>query len=153
MAHVFRLLSLSALIALAVSPASAQSRQIVVNQIDHATSVFRGESYSASPTSSLRTPTIGLLEGGSRAYLEVSLQAGREYMISGFCDEDCSDLDLVLRTETGEVLANDEDMDDVPILRLTPSTSGRYLLGISMIDCETDLCYFGYSVFEKTVDI
>lgn len=152
MTRIFRLFTLLALVVLAASPASGQSRQLVMNQLQNAASIFSSENYTTSRLSS-GTPTVGLIGDGTRAYLELQLEGGRDYLISGFCDEDCSDLDLVLRSEQGEILATDDELDDVPILRLTPSASGRYLLGITMVDCETELCYFGYSVFEKTIDI
>lgn len=147
-----RLATILALFSLLTLTASAQSRQIVIDQMDYASVIFTADNYVASVSAGTH-PMVGLLAGGTRAYVELELEAGREYLISGACDEDCDDLDLVLRAEEGDVLVQDDEVDDVPIITFTPAASGRYLLGVGMIDCETELCYFGYRVFEKTIKI
>lgn len=77
------------------------------------------------------------------------LKSGREYFIVGVCDQDCSDLDLTLRDENGNVVAEDELEDDAPVLRITPRWSGRFQLTVTMFACSSAPCYYGLSVLGR----
>lgn len=139
-----------AAICMAGSTATAQSRQIVVDQMDAAATAFGDAGFTANRTASGAEMTIGMLGGYSDVHLELWLERGRDYAISAACDYDCSDLDLILRSSTGATVAGDLETDDVPMLGFSVESTGRYLLEVSMVDCKTDLCYFGYRVFERS---
>nr|NIS36692.1 hypothetical protein [Actinomycetota bacterium] len=105
--------------------------------------------FRLDPDALPRDAVIGLLAKEAVAYLEVNLEAGVQYMIEAFCDEDCDDLDLALLSPSGESVTGDVEDDDVPELHFQASESGRYYLGVKMVACETSLCYFGYRVLRK----
>ncbi|HUG40101.1 MAG TPA: trypsin-like peptidase domain-containing protein [Longimicrobiales bacterium] len=71
-----------------------------------------------------------------------------EYRAIAVCDNDCSDVDLMVTDEGGEVLGMDVLDDDVPIVDFkTPG--GRVGLSVKMIRCETNVCYYGVQLFRK----
>lgn len=77
------------------------------------------------------------------------LKSGREYFIVGVCDQDCSDLDLKLHDENGNLVAEDELDDDAPVLRITPRWSGKFQLTVTMYACSSAPCYYGLSVMGR----
>ena len=140
----------AALLLLTGAEAQAQSwRNLVGQQLDGATEIMQGRGYSAGDVLQ-RSQIVGVLDAGGRAYLEVELEAGVEYLFSGVCDQDCSDLDLYLHESDGfESLVSDVEVDDVPIIVYTAPRTGGYLLGVSMADCEASICYFGVRVYQN----
>lgn len=138
--------------ALLLQPATAGAqggRETIVAQFDEAVKLYESRGYRPDPGAVPTGAVIGLLAADSRAYLEVRLERGVEYLIEGFCDEDCDDLDLALVSADGDEVVRDGGDDDVPELVFVAPESGRYYLGVSMITCSTDLCYFGYRILRK----
>lgn len=88
---------------------------------------------------------------GNRASDEYSfeLKSGREYFIAAVCDQDCSDLDLKLFDENDNVIAEDDLVDDAPIVRVTPRWSGKFRLSVTMYDCSNAPCFYGISVMGR----
>jgi hypothetical protein len=124
-------------------------RELVVKQLDHAGELVRGEGQTDANVLS-RNEVIGVLEDEATSYIEVTLQGGVEYFFAGACDQDCNDLDLRLYlSEDFEEVAADIETDDVPLLSFTAPSSGAYLLGVDMADCEEEICYYGVRVFQK----
>ena len=74
------------------------------------------------------------------------LQAGTEYFIRGFCDEDCNDLDLYLKDSNGDGIDSDIDDDDFPLIYFSPSRSGQYNIEVSMYACAIEPCYWGLAL-------
>lgn len=77
------------------------------------------------------------------------LSSSKEYLIEGFCDVDCNDLDLYLSDSDGNQLDSDTEVDDFPVIYYEPDVTGRYLIKVSMYACEVEPCYFGLAIFEK----
>lgn len=88
---------------------------------------------------------------GNRASDEYTFQlkSGREYFIAAVCDQDCSDLDLKLFDENDNVIAEDELVDDAPIVRVSPRWSGNFRLAVTMYDCGNAPCFYGVSVMGR----
>lgn len=88
---------------------------------------------------------------GNRASDEYTFQlkSGREYFIAAVCDQDCSDLDLKLYDENDNVIAEDELVDDAPIVRVSPRWSGNFRLTVTMYDCGNAPCFYGVSVMGR----
>lgn len=135
------------------SSAQAQSRQIVIDQLDAAADVVAGDNFLVDGKAAGHDMNIGLLAANSRVLLEVWLEEGGEYFITGACDEDCGDLDLSLLSDTGSLLDEDIEVDAFPIVRVTAPSTGWFILNIQLVDCEADLCYFGYQVFKRVQKI
>ena len=140
----------AALLLLGGAEAEAQSwRELVGLQLDGAAELFEGQGYATGNVLQ-RNQVVGVLDAGGRSYIEVDLEGGVEYLITGVCDQDCSDLDLYLHQSDGfQSLASDVEVDDVPIIMYTAPHTGGYLLGISMEDCEASICYFGVRVYQN----
>jgi hypothetical protein len=121
----------------------------VTAQLDSSVVLFAREGFRPAVNVLPEARVVDTLDDGGAVRLEARLEAGVEYMIVGVCDYDCSDLDLVLLDEAGEVLEQDLEMDDVPLLSFTPVRSGRLVLEVRMPSCSTEICYFGVMAFQK----
>ncbi len=97
----------------------------------------------------LKNYILGRLDDSETDSWSFFLSAGTQYMVIGACDEDCTDIDIVVKDEDGDVVAQDFADDDVPIVRFTPSASGRFTIETSMYDCTAYYCYFGFGIFEQ----
>lgn len=80
---------------------------------------------------------------------EVYLDGGSEYMIIGACDLDCSDIDMWLYDENRNLVDNDEEDDDSPILAISPKRSGVYFVKTKMYDCDAEPCSYGFAVLHN----
>ena len=94
-------------------------------------------------------PSIGSLANGTSERHTINLQAGTAYMLVGVCDNDCADLDFRLFDAGGNEIASDVATDDTPVITITPSRSGRYVLQAVMADCRADPCRYGIGVYGK----
>ena len=61
----------------------------------------------------------------------IELDAGTPYVIMGIGDPAISDLDIRVYAPNGTEIARDELDDDVPIVMLTASVTGRYAMNVS----------------------
>jgi hypothetical protein len=86
-------------------------------------------------------------DGGEN--VSVALEAGREYMIAGACDNDCSDLDFTLFDAAGNEIDEDVELDDFPIVSVTPRRSGQYRVRVLMASCSAEPCRYGVGVWAK----
>lgn len=135
------------------SSAQAQSRQVVVDQLEAAADLFAVDNFVVDRKASGHEVNIGLLAGNTRVLLEIWLEEGNEYLVGAACDEDCTDLDMSLLSPTGSTLDEDVEIDAFPILEIVAPSTGWYTLNISLIDCDTNLCYFGYQVYQRVLEI
>ena len=95
--------------------------------------------------------TVRALRQGAQEDVKVTLTAGVSYQLSGACEKACTNLDLQVRDAAGTVLDTDTDTDEVPILRLTPKTSGPYTVRVSMTACDRkEACSYGLDVYRAT---
>ncbi|HUF89901.1 MAG TPA: hypothetical protein VMR66_07960 [Gemmatimonadota bacterium] len=92
---------------------------------------------------------VGFLFDDEEIGLEIDLEFGVEYMIVGVCDQDCSDLDLMLGDVEGNELFTDALDDDAPILTFTAPARGSHILWVSMYECLVEPCSFGYKVYRR----
>ena len=116
--------------------------QVVVRQLRTA-----GERMVEVGYSLYEQPRFQLLAADSLQTATATLPAG-EYRAVAVCDGDCSDVDLMVTDEAGEVLGMDVLDDDVPIVDFkTPG--GPVGLSVKMILCQTDVCYYGVQLFRK----
>ena len=89
----------------------------------------------------------GSLDRGESAWHAVTLSQGRVYAAQGYCDEDCSDLDLKISTPSGTPLDSDADVDDYPHLRFTAPVNGTYRLTVTMARCSVAPCAYGVRMY------
>ena len=91
----------------------------------------------------------GSLDQSANEFVSVNLDIGTTYQIVGACDTDCSDLDLVLYDPNGTEVDNDLQLDDYPVVAVTPRHSGQYRVKVMMAKCSAEPCRYGLGVFGK----
>lgn len=90
---------------------------------------------------------IGSLYEGDSHYLTADLNGRDTIVITGVCDQDCSDLDLIIRDEWGDVLDRDQLVDDEPVLHFRPPYAGEFEIEVVMYSCDVEPCWFGVALF------
>jgi len=140
------LFAASLLCAGVVAPASAQDNQRsgVEAGMEGTEELFRSDGFDTAVAL-----LLGHLAEGQDNRVTVELRAGSEYKALAECDTRCSDVDLWIYDEKGDLVASDVLPDDIPLVSLTPSRSGRYTFRTGMVSCGAQRCYYGLSVFEK----
>ena len=126
------------------SPLHAQGNsweRLVRNQLDRALSLLPG---SKPPLVVERR--VGMLNGEEKESFGADLEADRSYSFIGVCDQDCTDLSLIIVNESGSELAIDQTRDNVPILRFTPRVTGHYRVRVLMGECRMNPCWYGAAV-------
>jgi hypothetical protein len=97
----------------------------------------------------LKNYIIGALNSGRTDSWTFTLDQGTGYAITGACDEDCTDLDIVVEDANGNVVARDEADDDRPIVEFSPNRSASYTVNVKMYSCVEEPCYFGFGIFYR----
>lgn len=118
--------------------AQNQYAEQVQNYLDQVADRLLDDSYSLEGESS------GWMMDGSQNGTIVQLPAG-SYTAFGACDDDCTDIDMVVtRMDTQENLDDDREDDSFPIVRFTLSAETSVLIAMSMPTCGTARCYAGF---------
>lgn len=135
----------------AASAAHSQDsfRGILEDQLAAVQNTVAQDGFRPDPRAFRTDLIVGFLADDDEVGLEIDLEFGVEYMIVGVCDEDCSDLDLVLSDTEGNTLFNDALDDDAPILSFTAPAGGSHILWVSMYECSLEPCSFGYKVYRR----
>ena len=90
---------------------------------------------------------IGTLRPSESHFLNATIRGGDEVVITGACDEDCTDIDLVIYDDRGRELDRDVLVDDQPVLNFRAPYSGDYEIEVVMYNCSTSYCYAGVALF------
>ncbi|WP_299193213.1 hypothetical protein [uncultured Erythrobacter sp.] len=135
----------AAMIALGASaPTTAQSSyEQEVNRLLNATQSIA----SSRGFSSTHSRYNGQLRQGQEETITLDLNAGVSYMMVAQCDRDCSDIDLWLYDENGNLIDEDVLVDDTPIVNVTPIRNARFTLRARMISCSVQPCYYGIGAY------
>jgi hypothetical protein len=96
---------------------------------------------------------VGSLNTDQTFTLPIALQAGTDYRLAGVCDQDCFDLDLVLKDPRGEEVASDVLEDALPILAHVADTTGEYQVEVIMIACGLEPCSYRLAAFARGGDV
>ncbi len=92
---------------------------------------------------------LGKLNQGGTDTWTFPLQEGREYMIIGACDNDCTDVDISVKDADDKVVVKDDATDDQPVTRFSVESSGRFTIEVGMFKCSDEPCFFGFGLFYK----
>ena len=92
---------------------------------------------------------FGSLDDDDSDSFSFNLSRGKSYLIVSFCDEDCSDLDLILYDKYDNELSKDTQTDSAPMVSVTPRYTGSYTLKVTMYSCDSDPCFYGISILGK----
>ena len=85
---------------------------------------------------------------GNQQYIEFRLTAHNSYGFVGVCDQDCSDLDLYLRDDAGNLIDSDTDSDDHPVVSVTPKYTGDFRLYVRMVRCSNGPCRWAVGAYQ-----
>lgn len=99
------------------------------------------EQYAAGSRSAGIADVVVPLQAGTEHRWSINLEGGRNYGIFGACDNDCSDVDLIVEGPNGQELGRDVLLDDYPIVGFTAPSSGRYTVRIQLVTCEVEPCF------------
>jgi len=91
----------------------------------------------------------GSLDDDEAENVTMTLRAGQQYMIAGACDNDCSDLDFTLYDAAGNEVDQDIELDDFPIVTVTPGRTAQYRVRVSMASCSAEPCRYGVGIWAK----
>lgn len=91
----------------------------------------------------------GTLNHGTQTGLSITLVGGGSYVVFAACDQDCTDIDLRLFAPDGQMIGEDIETDDRPVIIFTAPTSGAYRLQVMMATCSQNPCYWGAQVFAR----
>lgn len=113
-------------------------------QIDEVSYQFRQNGFVK-----LGSTWIDELEEDDDKYITLQLYDNVEYVAVAVCDEDCSDIDLVLYDEYDRPIARDISTDDYPVISGVPDYDGEYYLEAQMADCHARTCAFGVAIYAR----
>lgn len=71
-----------------------------------------------------------------------SVIKGKTYKFAGVCDNDCSDVDIEVYNNKGELVAEDTEVDDIPLVSFVAEYTGRYRVEVTMADCSVEPCEY-----------
>lgn len=83
---------------------------------------------------------VAVLTAGSPHIWTVQLTSGIDYRIVGACGEGCSDLDLFILSQNGNVIDTHESSAGDPVLRFEVAESGTYIVKILAFTCAETSC-------------
>ncbi|MCR5221099.1 MAG: hypothetical protein K6E31_08955 [bacterium] len=127
-------------IGFSLSAEEAMKAKIAASLLSGAVMGFTGD-INLSKFGSLRDSDVG-------GY-KIRLEADNEYLITGICDDDCKDLDLLLLDSGDKLIKGDVDKDDHPSIHITPKRTDTFTLGIKMSSCSVSPCHYGIIVMKK----
>ncbi|NEP85878.1 MULTISPECIES: hypothetical protein [Okeania] len=99
-------------------------------------------------------PLIGKVKERVEVPFTAKLSSNTSYSILGVCDDNCNDLNLTLKNQKGEKIANDKKQDGIPVISFTPTENSNYRITARPDKCSTEKCEFGMVLFvPKSVDL
>lgn len=139
-----------ATIALAAVPGTGAAQNPYAEQVaaylDEVEERALGEAYV------LEGESEGWMMNGAEGATILRLPAGR-FVVIGACDDDCSDIDLIVsRMDTEQLLGSDREMDASPTVEFSLDQETDVVIGMSMPDCSTARCYAAYRWYGAEAD-
>jgi len=105
---------------------------------------------SASGFNLLGTIQEKVLNSGQSIAITVSMLEGADYMVVGYCNDGCTNIDLVLLDSVGEEIQADRLPDSEPILMLTAESTGQYYIQVEAVECSIDGCDIAVGLLGST---
>jgi hypothetical protein len=85
-------------------------------------------------------------DASERLTLRLGTQSSQ---LVALCDGDCSDIDLVLYDDDGDKVDEDTQLDDYPVVSVSPSKNAVYTLVVRMAGCSSEPCRYAVQQFVK----
>jgi hypothetical protein len=90
------------------------------------------------------------LSAGQGIRLTATLVEGADYMIVGFCDPMCSNLDLALFDPEEAPVQEDKLPDAEPVLMFTAEVTGSFTIQADAVSCSSATCEVSVGLFGST---
>jgi hypothetical protein len=119
-------------------------------QLQAQTRIKSGAEYASMESKGYRLLDVArtsLLNASASEMVPLNLPAGKDYVIMGVCDNDCSDLDLSLMRNGAEV-STDTTSDDWPLVDISGGGDG-YQVNVKMYECSTSNCGYQLTVWQR----
>ena len=116
----------------------------VSDQLQRAVAALQGRGVNRPELTRIRP-----LNGEESETFPVTLQGGVAYAVMGVCDEDCTNLHLVLANAAGSDVVADRSSENFPVLQLTPQVTMQYRVKVVMAACQMNPCWYGVAVYRK----
>ena len=94
-------------------------------------------------------PVYGGLADDAKGSHDMSVVAGREYVLFGACDNDCTDLDLLIYDGSGDLVRGDVATDGRPVLIFTAAKAGKYRIQVVMASRSDEPGRYGLQLSSK----
>ena len=94
-------------------------------------------------------PFAGSLQQRGGRRFNLMLRAGQDYRIVGVCESHCADLDMRLYDPNNQLIAQDVAQDRVPVIHVTPTTTGNYTIEALMYRCNAAQCWYAFNVYSR----
>lgn len=137
---------MKALLAATVLLAAPQAAEQYVEQVQQQLSYIE-EGLAAEGVSRSHDYAYGQLDSDGEQAISFELDEGRTYVAVAVCDQDCSDIDLVLLDENGNVVSEDHEAAEYAAVKVTPAWTGSFDLRVKMYTCSAEPCHFGVAIF------
>lgn len=102
--------------------------------------------FEAQQNFSATARNYGQLRGGASQSFTFDVRGGAAMFI-GLCDENCSDVDLIVRNSAGQVVGSDVLDDNYPVVGVENAPAGRYTVEVQMPGC-TSSCHWGVHLYQ-----
>jgi hypothetical protein len=122
----------------------SQWRTQVEGYLNHASKPLTDAGYVVT-----HDPQISSLADDANESFNITLHSGTTYTLVAVCDNDCTDVDLVLYDADGAQVSSDVGTNDVPTIQVTPSETQRYRVKVMMATCKTNPCWYGIGAYGK----
>jgi hypothetical protein len=94
-------------------------------------------------------PVFGSLDDDEKSSHEMTVVAGVDYVLFGACDNDCTDVDLLVYDQNNRLVKRDILADDKPVVMFTAARSAKYRIEVVMAVCSTEPCRYGLQLNAK----
>ncbi len=141
------IMAFAAMTALLTGPSAVAQdpyRAQVMAQLEIIAEMFSTEGYVM-----LDGYTESALEDGASEDIWLELDGGTEYVLVGVCDEDCTDVDLELFSSESVSIDSDYEVDDFPVVAVTPYQTQRYRIHVYMAACSVEPCSWGVGLYSR----
>ena len=94
-------------------------------------------------------PVFGSLDDDAEGTHDMTVAGGTQYVLFGACDNDCTDLDLLIYDADGDLVRRDVAADDRPVVVFSAAKSGKYKIKVVMAVCSDEPCRYGLQLNAK----